>query len=459
MEKQEKNNKMKKTDSKKVTENTQNKLKKITDQLNENIKEKNQIIDEKKQQNEIDKKIVQKPQSRIKKNKKNTYLNLQTGELLIIIFVVIFISIIIGYKLGRKDTKQIILDKELNQFVEVYDNVKLKYYKDVDSKKLIENAIDGMLQGLDDYSLYLDQNSATTFNSRLDGEYEGLGIEIVQFNNEIIIYQVFEASPAEKAGIKPGDIIIKIDDIDATTKTSSELANYIRENKKETFKILIKRMNEEIEYTLTREKVTINTVMHKKIVNNGKNIGYIYIGMFSNTAYDQFRKALNELEQEKIDSLIIDVRDNTGGHLTTAVNILSLFLNSDKVIYQIENQGKTTKYYSIGGENKLYDIVILQNTNSASASELLSITLKEQLDATIIGEASYGKGTVQELIKLSDGTEYKITTKKWLSPNGVWINEKGIEPDIKISLDDNYYNNPTDDTDNQLQKAIEFLSK
>ena len=456
MEKQEKNTKAKKTGSKKIAENTENKLKKITEQLNENIKEN---IDNSTEKKESSNKVIKQKQTNTKKNKKPTYVNLQTSELLLVILVVVFISILIGYKLGRKDTKQVVLDENLSQFVEVYNDVKLNYYKDVDGKTLIENAINGMLEGLDDYSLYFDEDSATTFNSRLDGEYEGLGIEIIQLDNQIIIYQVFESSPAHKAGLKSGDIIVKIDDIDASSKTSSELANYIRENEKSTFKIEVKRKEENIEYTLTREKVIINSVSNKTFEINNKKIGYIYIGVFSNTAFDQFKEALATLEKEKIDSLIIDVRDNTGGHLTTAVNILSLFLNSDKVIYQIENQGDITKYYSVGNADKKYDIVILQNTNSASASELLSITLKEQLDATIIGETSYGKGTVQELIKLSDGTEYKITTKKWLSPNGVWINEKGIEPDITINLDENYYNNPTDDTDNQLQKALEILSK
>lgn len=455
----EKNIKNKKTDSKKIIENTQTKLKKITQQLNDNIKEKDETIKKVTQQKENKNKTSVEKQPNIKKNKKATYVNLQTGELLLVILVVVFISILIGYKLGRKDTKQVVLDENLNQFVEVYNNVKLNYYKEVNSNELIQNAIDGMLEGLDDYSLYFDEDSATTFNSRLDGEYEGLGVEIIQIEDKIIVYQTFEDSPAEKAGIKSGDIIIKIDDVEVSGKTSSEVANYIRENKKSTFKIEVERKDKIFEYTLTREKVIINSVSYKSFKINEKNIGYIYIGMFSNTSFDQFKNALATLEKEKIDSLIVDVRDNTGGHLTTAVNILSLFLDSKKVIYQIENQGKITKYYSVGNVDKKYNIVILQNTNSASASELVSITLKEQLGATIIGETSYGKGTVQELIELSDGTEYKFTTKKWLSPKGVWINEKGIEPDISISLDEKYYNNPTDETDNQLQKALEILTK
>lgn len=459
MESQEKNIKNKKSDSKKIIENTQTKLKKITQQLNDNIKGKKESIGEITEEKEIENKTIEKKQRNIKKNKKTTYVNLQTSELLLVILAIVSISILIGYKLGRKDTKQVIIDENLNQFVEVYNNVKLNYYKEVDSNILIQNAINGLLEGLDDYSLYFDEDSATTFNSRLDGEYEGLGVEIIQLGDQIIVYQVFDSSPAQKAGIKPGDIIIKIDDIEAKGKTSSEIANYIREDKKSTFKIEVERKEGNFEYTLTREKVIINSVSYKNFKINDKNIGYIYIGMFSNTAFDQFKDALTILEKEKIDSLIIDVRDNSGGHLTTAVNILSLFLDSKKVIYQIENQGEVTKYYSVGNDNKKYNIVILQNMNSASASELVSITLKEQLNATIIGETSYGKGTVQELIKLSDGTEYKMTTKKWLSPNGVWINEKGIEPDISISLDDNYYNNPSDDTDNQLQKALEISSK
>lgn len=155
--------------------------------------------------------------------------------------------------------------------------------------------------------------------------------------------------------------------------------------------------------------------------------------------------------------MVIDVRDNSGGHLTTAVSILSLLLDKTHVIYQTQTKETTEKFYSTGKETKSYPIVVLQNAQSASASELLSIALQEEYGATVIGEVSYGKGTVQELVN-ADSAEYKFTTKKWLSPKGNWIQKKGVIPDIVVTLDQNYIDNPSEKNDNQLQTAIDYLS-
>lgn len=440
---------MKKEDSKikknkkETLEDTQTKLKKINTITN-NID--NQIINEKP---------IQKEEK--EGSKKESIINIKISEYVVSVLLIVILSILIGYKIGRKDTKEIVIDEKLNKFINVYNNIKDNYYEDINDDELITSAINGMLSGLDDYSFFFDQSSATTFNTKLNGEYEGLGIEILSYNNKTIVYNVFENSPAEKVGIKIGDEIIKIDDISMEGKNATDLSQYVKEKKSEKYNIEIKRNEEVLKFELSRTKVIINTIEKKVIEKDNKKIGYIYIGVFSNAAYTQFKNALEELENEKIDSLIIDVRDNTGGHLSTASSILSLFLDSDKVIYQIEKKYSVTKYYSNGNKTKEYPIVVLQNSSSASASELLSITLKEQLGAKVIGEKSYGKGTVQELNVMNDGTEYKMTTKKWLSPKGNWVNKIGVEPDISVELDENYYNNPLDETDLQLQKALEIL--
>lgn len=453
--KEQEQSKNKKKQTRKTTlEDTQTKLKKIESMAKE-IKTKNNVSDKDEKANKENHSTKEKN----KIHKKNKIIKLGVSEFVYIIVIILLISILIGYKIGRKDTKEIVLDKDLQQFIDVYSNIKENYYDETESESLISNAINGMINGLDNYSLYFDENSANTFNAKLAGEYEGIGLEIIGIDNKIIVYNVFKDSPAEKVGIKVGDELIKIDGDDVTQKSTSEISQYIRENGNEKINIDIKRKDKEINFELKRENVVINTVTSNIFEKNDKKIGYIYIGIFSNTAYKQFKEQLKMLENKNIDSLIIDVRDNTGGHLTTASKILSLFINSDKVIYQMEKQGKITKYYSTGKKNVEYPIAVLQNSNSASASELLSIALKEQKNATIVGEKSYGKGTVQELITLQDGTEYKMTTKKWLSPKGNWINEKGIEPDIKLELDENYYKNPSYDTDNQLQGAINYLIK
>lgn len=468
-----KNQKKTKKNKKNMLEDTQTKLKKI-ENITKGIK-KEQIKDiekSKEEASEESKTILdqnatesedfpenEKTNDRELNKQKNRIdsVKLKISEFVSIIVIIILISVLIGYKIGRRDTKQVVLDKNLQQFIDVYNNIKENYYSEIKDEDLITSAIKGMLEGLDDYSFYFDETNASTFNAKLSGEYEGIGIEIIQYSDQIIVYNVFKDSPAEKSGIKVGDVISKIDGESTSGKSTSDISKYVMENEKEIFDIEVKRGEEVLNFELKRENVIINSVCSNIYEVDNKKIGYIYIGIFSNTAYSQFKEELNNLKSKEIDSLIIDVRDNSGGHLTTAVNILSLFLDSNKVIYQIEKQEEITKYYSIGKENVNYPIVVLQNSNSASASELLSITLREQAGAIIIGENSYGKGTVQELITLNDGTEYKITTKKWLSPNGTWINGVGIKPDLEVTLDEAYYLNPIDENDNQLQEAINYL--
>jgi carboxyl-terminal processing protease len=275
----------------------------------------------------------------------------------------------------------------------------------------------------------------------------------------IVVIGVISDSPAAKAGIKVGDIIKKIDDKSLENTNITELTKYVKENKNELYNLIIVRDKNEMNVTIERSKITIKSVLSKTFERNNKKIGYIYMSVFANATVDQFEKALAQLEKENIDGLIIDVRSNTGGHLTTAVSIVSNFLDDTNVIYQIEQNNKKTKHYSIGDKTKEYPIVVLQNNGSASASELLSSSLKEAYGATIIGTTSYGKGTVQEMVKLKNGDSYKFTTKKWLTPKGNSINKKGVKPDVEIELSDEYINNPSDDTDNQLQEAINYLTK
>ena len=180
--------------------------------------------------------------------------------------------------------------------------------------------------------------------------------------------------------------------------------------------------------------------------------------IFSATTYNQFEKAVQKLENEQVEGMIIDLRDNTGGHLSVVTDMLSLFLDDSHVIYQIEDKDQTTKYYSTGKETKEYPVVILQNGNSASASELFTAAMKEEYGAKVVGTTSYGKGTVQELNTLQDGTQYKFTTKKWLTPKGNWVHEKGITPDVEVELDEGYRNEPTRENDNQFQRAVSTLN-
>ena len=215
-----------------------------------------------------------------------------------------------------------------------------------------------------------------------------------------------------------------------------------------------------ITFKLEREEVVLKSVSSNVYEEKNQKVGYLKIDLFAFNTDKQFEKELADLEKKGISSLIIDVRFNSGGHLSAVENILSQLLDNKKVIYQIEEKGKSTKYYSDGKITKEYPIIVLTNEYSASASEMLAAALKESYGAKTLGIKTFGKGTVQNVLKGQDvDLEYKVTTKKWLTPNGNWIHGKGIEPSIKVELNNSYYENPTFENDNQLQAAILEITK
>ena len=402
-----------------------------------------------------------KNNKKLKKSKKKIQTLFKTTDMLGLIIITCIISLFAGAFFGTRfltNEHESETYKVLDQIKDVYVDIKENYYKETNDEDLINGAINGMIAALDDpYATYLTDDNSNSFDAQLQGSYEGIGIEI--FNNtegDIEILTVFENTSAAKAGLQPGDIIIGINDEDVSKQKTSDLVSKISELKDDSFTIKILRNGEEQQLKVTRKKVELTSVTSKVINKDNKKIGYIKISIFSLNTYSQFSEQLKKLENNKIDSLIIDVRGNTGGHLSTVDDILSLFLDKKHVIYQIETKGEKEKFYSSGKVTKEYPIVILTDSYSASASELLAISLKEEYGAATIGTTTYGKGTVQEL-KTMDSGEYKFTTKKWLSPKGNWINEKGVEPTIEVTLDENYYKNPTEENDNQLQKAIEYL--
>ena len=383
----------------------------------------------------------------------------KTIEVIFLIVITAIISLIVGYLLNNKNSLK--TDSHIEEIIENYNYIVDNFYDSVDKDKLVSGAISGMSDALgDDYSKLLEQDNNSTFYINLEGTYEGIGVEIVNDeDNNIIVVGTIDNSPAEIAGIQTGDIIKKIDDKDFTNTTVSELSKYIKNTNNENYKIIIERDSKEITIEVKKDIVTIKSVLSKVIEKNNKKIGYIYISVFANATISQFDDALEELEREDIDGLIIDVRNNSGGHLTTAYSIVSNFLDSSKVVYQIKKDNKTTKYYSLGSKTKKYPIVVIQNGSSASASEFLSSALKESYGAKIVGTTSYGKGTVQEVVALKNGDTYKLTTKKWLTPKGNSIDGVGVKPDIEVELSENYTNSPSDDTDDQLQAAINSLLK
>lgn len=387
-----------------------------------------------------------------------------TSETILLVIFSLIIGISIGFLFnkGKIITQSTInKDEHLNEFVKNYNYILENYYKDIDQENLINSAIAGMMESLDDpYSMYFGEEETDNFSISLNGSYEGVGIQITKdvITGYMLITSVFKDSPAAEAGLIAGDMIISIDDNLAKELTASEFSSIIRNGTNESYKLKVLRDEEELEIILSRKVVTLTSVTSEIYEQDDEKIGYIYIGIFANNTYSQFKKELEKLEKENIDYLILDVRGNTGGHLTAVDKMLDLFLGKKQILYQFEQNGQKTAIYGTGNENKPYEIILLGDSTSASASEVLIAGLKENLGCIFIGKQTYGKGTVQELITLSDGTQYKITVKKWLTPKGNWINDtKGITPDIEVELDDKYYETYLNEDDTQLQRAIQYI--
>lgn len=352
--------------------------------------------------------------------------------------------------------------KDLSKVVDTYYAIVDNYYKDLDKEKLIDGAVEGMISQVGDtFTSYSAATDAETFSETIKGTYEGIGCAIAKYNTgEIKVIEVFPSSPAEKAGLLVGDKIIKVDNEDYTDKESTDISNYIKNSGKDKIVLTVERENKEIDITINLSKVEIPYVSSKILEQNDKKIGYIAISLFSGNSYKQFKNNLEKLEKEKIDGLIIDVRDNSGGYLSSVTDISNMFLEKGKIIYQLEDPKGTIKKKDTTKEKRTYKVAVLINSSSASASEILASAIKESYkDGLVVGTKSYGKGTVQETKKLLDGSMIKYTTQKWLTPNGNYINEKGVEPTNEVELSEEYYQNPTEENDNQLNEALNLLTK
>ena len=410
--------------------------------------------------------IIMFKKIKFKRNSDPDKRKLTASETILLVVMTLVIGLLLGSILGKTNIvtkKTILTDENLIEFVENYNYILNNYYKEIDKKNLIGNAIAGMMDSLDDpYSMYFDKNESENFSITLDGSYQGVGVQVLKNEEDgnILITAVFKNSPAEIAGLKAGDLIVKLDGESVSDYSAEDFSQKVKNGENETFKLTILRDDEEKEVVLKKSLVTLSSVTSEIYKKNGKKIGYIYIGVFANNTYFQFKDILDELEKEKIDSLIIDVRGNTGGHLTAVDSILDIFLTKKQKMYGFEQNGKKEFVYGTGTQNKNYDIVLLGDEVSASASEVLISSLKENLNAKFFGKKPYGKGTVQEMVSLSDGSQYKITIKKWLTPKGNWIDDtQGIVPDKEVELDEKYFETYKSEDDSQLNYAIEYLSE
>lgn len=360
----------------------------------------------------------------------------------------------------NKGKNYFVLSKELAKFVDAYDAIVNNYYKEVDKDKLVESAINGMVSSIgDEYTSYSDKDVTDNFNEAVNGKYMGIGALIMKSENDLVIYKVFEDSPSYRAGLKDGDIILKLDDKDTKDMSVNDIASIVKNDDNKEVKLLVKRGEENLDITIVKDMVELPVVSGKVINHNDKKIGYISLSIFSSVASEQFNKELVKLEKEGISGLVIDVRGNSGGYLTTVTDIASYFLKKGDIIYKLEVNDKVTVRKDKTKESRDYPVAVLIDKNSASASEILASSIKESYNGYVVGTNSYGKGTVQQTLVLSDGSMIKYTIEKWLTPLGNWINEEGVIPTNYVELSSEYLNNPVFENDNQLNKALELVSK
>lgn len=381
-------------------------------------------------------------------------------EVVLIIVIAMLFGVIVGYFINysKNDTTK---DSNLNEVVSTYNNIINSYYGDIDKSKLSGAAIKGMVESLDDpYSNYMEDDVADEFNESIDGSFTGIGVVISGGEEYTTVIEVYDDAPAKKAGIQVGDMIIKVDGKDVKGVSNSDLAKMVRGKKGTKVNITVKRNDEELSMDVKRDVVDLISVTDKIIEYEGKNIGYIRIDKFAANTYSQFYKSLMALESKKIDSLIIDVRSNPGGHLKQTKQILSLFFDSKTVLYQVKYKGKVEKAYSYSNESRKYPVAVLIDSASASASEILASCFKENYKKVfIIGDTTYGKGTVQTTQTLQDGTTIKYTVETWLTSKGKALNNIGVTPTVQVSLTEEYAKNPCDDNDDQLKTALNKLKE
>jgi len=355
-----------------------------------------------------------------------------------------------------------IINKELGKpkevdfalFWDAWNTVLEKYVGTADPQKMLEGAIRGMLASLGDpYTVFLTKDEAEQFQKELQGEFEGIGAEIGIKNEKIVIISPLDDSPAKKAGLKSGDIVLKIDDADTKGMSLDDAVTKIRGQKDTKLKLQIQRGEKKIDVEITRALIKIKTVKWE----NKNGYAYIKISHFDEQTAEEFVKIKKEVLAANPKGIVVDLRGNPGGFLDVSLDIISEFLPTGKVILKEEFKGgKTDEHKSQGGDFTSTPLVVLVDEGSASASEIFAGAVQDNNRAKIIGKTTFGKGTVQDLEELAGGNIIKITIARWLTPLSKSITDQGVKPDIEVNLTDDDFNN---NRDPQLDRALEYLKK
>ena len=353
--------------------------------------------------------------------------------------------------------------KDISQTLDTYRAVIDKYYLgDVDEESLKEGAIQGYIEGLGDpYTEYISKEDMEDYMEDTMGNFVGIGIYMIEDTktNQIMVLAPIKGSPAEKAGIRPGDYIIAVNGEECTADDMTAISTKIKGEEGSTVKLQILRGEETLDFEIQRENIIVNPVEGEVLENN---IGYIEFSSFDENTAEEFKTKFEELQSQGITSLIIDLRNNGGGIVDEALQIAGYIADKDSVLlYEVDkdNNEKVEKNENAPIINM--PVIILTNENTASSSEILAGALKDLGKARIVGTKTYGKGVIQQILTLPDGSGLKITTEKYLTPNRTEINEIGIEPDETVELPESVENvlHVDRSEDTQLQKAIDMLTE
>jgi carboxyl-terminal processing protease len=398
--------------------------------------------------------------------------NKLTNVLLVLSFIVLIFGS--GYKIGEYKSRftspyPITFDQQqpninFDLFWETWSKLQERYVdqKKLDPKKMYMGAIKGMVASVDDpYTFFLTPDENKQTKDDLGGKFEGIGAQLGLKDNRIIIIAPLKKSPAETAGVKPGDYINKVDDVSTNKWTLSQAVSKIRGPKNTKVKLTLERNNKEINVVIVRQQIIISSIE----LSFEKKIAVLKINQFGDNTNNEWNKAVQDISNKwvnkQVTGLVLDLRDNPGGYLDGSVYLASEFLPFGKLIVKQEAPLYGDKEYRVSriGLLKEIPVVALINKGSASASEILAGALRDHNRAQLVGEKSFGKGSVQEALDLKEGAGLHVTVAKWVLPNGDWINGKGIDPKIKVVNEIKEGNTITKDVDKQLEKAIELLTK
>ncbi|WP_281724901.1 S41 family peptidase [Lachnoclostridium phocaeense] len=352
-----------------------------------------------------------------------------------------------------------VFKSEENQKMEILNSLIDRYYiGDVDETDLSEGVYKGYIEGLGDpYSVYYDEEETKQMSESLSGEFGGVGALMSQDRETgvITVLQVYDGSPAQEAGMRDGDTLYKVEGEEVTGEDLSDVVSKVKGEKgtQVTLTVLRADTGDEEELTITRDTIEAQTVSHEMKENN---VGYIRITEFDTVTYEQYKEALEDLEDQGMERLIVDLRSNPGGNLDTVCDILDLMLPEGLIVYTEDKNGEREEYTS--DEENQFDkpLVVMMNGYSASASEIFAGAIQDYGLGQIVGTQSYGKGVVQSVFDLQDGTSVKLTIAEYFTPNGRSIDGEGITPDVEVEYQ---YDENNPDADNQLEKAMEVVAQ